>query len=54
MLVLTRKLHERIRIGDSIEITVVRLTGNIVRIGVAAPAEMKVLRGELTEKDEAA
>ena len=55
MLVLTRKLHEVIRIGEDIEITVVRLTGNIVRIGIEAPTDVKVLRGELDErKDEAA
>ena len=51
MLVLTRKCGETIRIGDNIEITVVRLTGNIVRIGIAAPPETNVLRGELEERD---
>jgi carbon storage regulator CsrA len=50
MLVLTRKLNERIRIGEDIEITVVRLTDNRVKIGIAAPRGTKVLRGELDER----
>ena len=54
MLVLTRKLHEVIRIGEDIEITVVALTGNRVKIGIAAPKETKVLRGELDERKDAA
>ena len=55
MLVLSRKLNERIRIGDDIEITVTALTGNRVKIGIAAPRDTKVLRGELDEhKDKAA
>lgn len=47
MLVLTRKSKEQIRIGDDITITVVRLQGNSVRIGIDAPREMRVVRGEL-------
>ena len=47
MLVLTRKLNEKIRIGSSITITVVRLKGKAVRIGIEAPADVNVLRGEL-------
>jgi carbon storage regulator len=49
MFVLSRKLNEQIRIGDDIEITVVHLSGNRVKIGIAAPPETKVLRSELTE-----
>ena len=54
MLVLTRKLNERIRIGDDIEITVLRLAHGQVRIGIAAPKETKVLRGELDKRKDAA
>ncbi len=47
MLVLSRKVGERIRIGDSVTITVVRLTGGGVRLGIEAPAELPVVREEL-------
>jgi carbon storage regulator len=47
MLVLSRKQSQRIRLGDSIVITVVRLTGDKVRLGIEAPKDMLVLRDEL-------
>ena len=47
MLVLTRKAKEQILIGEDIKITIVRLQGNNVRIGIDAPREQRVLRGEL-------
>jgi carbon storage regulator CsrA len=47
MLVLTRKLQEKIRIGSDITITVLRVKGNTVRIGVEAPRDVRVVRGEL-------
>lgn len=47
MLVLTRKPQEKIRIGDNITITVIKTKGSGVRIGIEAPAEVSVLRGEL-------
>ncbi len=47
MLVLTRKTTEQILIGDNIKITIVRVQGNSVRIGIDAPREMRVVRGEL-------
>lgn len=47
MLVLSRKEAERIRLGDSIVITVVRIGGDKVRIGIEAPKDMLVLRDEL-------
>ena len=49
MLVLTRKENESIRIGNDIEITLVRVRGGGVRIGIEAPRDVKVLRGELAE-----
>ncbi len=51
MLVLSRKVGEKIRIGDDIVIEVTRIKGmNMVGIGITAPPHLKVLRGEL--KDE--
>ncbi|MDO4576154.1 MAG: carbon storage regulator [Planctomycetia bacterium] len=50
MLVLSRKESERIRVGDSIVVTVVRLTKDRVRLGIEAPDDVLVLRDEL-EKD---
>ncbi len=47
MLVLSRKETQRIRLGDSIVITVVRIGGDKVRLGIEAPKEMLVLRDEL-------
>ena len=47
MLVLTRKLLERIHIGDRVVVTVLEIRGNKVRIGIDAPNEIHVLRAEL-------
>lgn len=47
MLVLSRREKERIRVGDSIVITVVRLGRDRVRLGIEAPPEVLVLRDEL-------
>jgi len=47
MLVLSRKERERIRLGDSIVLTIVRVSGDRVRLGIEAPADMLVLREEL-------
>jgi len=47
MLVLSRKVGERILLGDHIRITVVRVNGGAVRIGIEAPAEMPVVREEV-------
>lgn len=44
MLVLTRKLHEEILIGDDIRVQVVAIRNNNVRIGVVAPPHVQVLR----------
>jgi carbon storage regulator len=50
MLVLSRKVGERLLIGDQIAITVVRIQGGGVRIGVEAPAHLPIIREELKEK----
>ena len=47
MLVLSRKQNERIRVGESVVVTIVRVNGDKVRIGIEAPSEMRVLRDEL-------
>ena len=47
MLVLTRKLMEKLFIGDDICVTVVRLEGGQVRLGIDAPREVAVVRAEL-------
>lgn len=47
MLVLSRKETQRIRLGDDIVITVVRIGGDKVRLGIEAPKDMLVLRDEL-------
>jgi carbon storage regulator len=47
MLVLSRKQNERIRVGDSVVVTVVRVSGDKVRIGIEAPPNVRVLRDEL-------
>lgn len=50
MLVLSRKEHQRIRVGDSIVVTVVRVSGDKVRLGIEAPESVRVLREELHEE----
>lgn len=47
MLVLTRKLDESLQIGDDIKITVLRIKGNTIRIGIEAPRDVRVVRSEL-------
>ena len=47
MLVLTRKPNESLLIGDSIEIFVVKIEGNKVRLGINAPKYINVMRKEL-------
>lgn len=47
MLVLSRKEGERIQIGDNITLVVSKVSGNRVTIGIEAPRDVKVVRGEL-------
>lgn len=53
MLVLSRKLGEKIRIGEDITITVVETRGNRVRFSIEAPNSCRIMRGELTERSAA-
>lgn len=47
MLILTRRPGESLKIGDDIEIHVMDIKGNHVRIGIAAPDDVKVYREEI-------
>lgn len=47
MLILSRKESECIHLGDEIVVTIVRVNGDKVRIGVQAPPHVKILRTEL-------
>jgi len=50
LLVVTRKIGERVLIGDKIAVTVVKIGNGGVRIGIEAPPEMAILREELAEQ----
>jgi carbon storage regulator len=47
MLVLSRKIGERLVIGDNIVVTVNRVAGNRVTLGIEAPGDVRIVRGEL-------
>jgi carbon storage regulator CsrA len=47
MLVLTRKLGQKLVIGQDITVTIVEVVGNKVRLGIEAPDDIRVLRSEL-------
>jgi carbon storage regulator len=49
MLVLSRRTSQQIMIGPEIEITVVRIDRNQVRLGIEAPSELTILRKELAD-----
>ncbi|MBS0388808.1 MAG: carbon storage regulator CsrA [Proteobacteria bacterium] len=50
MLILTRREGESVLIGDEITITVLRVKGNQVRLGVNAPKDVSVQREEISER----
>ena len=50
MLVLSRKVGERILIGDDISVMVLDIDDNKVRIGIEAPKEVLIVRPEVLEK----
>lgn len=47
MLVLSRKVGQEILVGDNVRITVTKVSGNRVTLGVEAPDHVRILRGEL-------
>jgi len=51
VLVLSRKIGETISVGDGIEIVVNRISGNRVTLGIKAPGNVRIVRGELEIHD---
>jgi carbon storage regulator len=49
MLVLSRRPGEALRIGENVEVTVVEVKGDMVRLGIQAPRDIQVWRRELWE-----
>lgn len=47
MLVLSRKIGEKLIIGDNITVVVSRVAGNRVTLGIEAPSDVRIVRGEL-------
>ena len=47
MLVLSRKEGERLVIGDNVVVTVNRISGNRITLGIEAPRDVRIVRGEL-------
>lgn len=51
MLVLSRKEGEQLIIGDDIVLTISRISGNRVAIGIEAPRNVRIIRGELEKRE---
>ena len=47
MLVLSRKIGEKLVIGDNITVVISKIAGNRVTIGIEAPVDVRIVRGEL-------
>jgi carbon storage regulator len=47
MLILSRKLNEKIKIGNDITLTIIEIKGDQIKIGVDAPKDVKVFRQEV-------
>jgi len=54
MLVLTRKVGEKILLGDDIVITITAISGQQIRLGITAPPEIPILRNELVVREDQA
>ena len=53
MLVLTRKVGEAIALGEGIKVKVIEIKGNQVRLGIEAPADVRIYREEVFQKVQA-
>lgn len=49
MLVLSRKVGDKLVIDGNITVEVVKISGNRISLGIVAPSSVKILRGELSE-----
>jgi len=49
MLVLTRRIGESVLIGDDVEVTILDIKGDAIRIGIQAPRETRIQRSEIVE-----
>lgn len=54
MLILSRKKDQKVLIGDGIELWIVDIRGDTVKLGIKAPREVKVYRQEVAEEIQAA
>ena len=52
MLVLIRKLNPSIQIGNDITVTITAINRGVVRVGVKAPKDIKIIRSEIATKDQ--
>ena len=49
MLVVTRKTEESVIIADNIEVTILEVSKDLVKIGISAPKDVKIIRNELLD-----
>jgi carbon storage regulator len=50
MLVLSRKVGESVRVADNIELYIIAIDGQRVRVGIKAPKEVRIVRSELADE----
>ena len=54
MLVVSRKKEERILVGEQIVVTILAIDGGQVKVGIQAPADVRIVRAEIQERQQAA
>ncbi|MFI4874758.1 MAG: carbon storage regulator [Blastopirellula sp. JB062] len=52
MLILSRKIGETIHVGENVTIVINRISGNRVTVGIDAPNQVRILRGEVLEPED--